>query len=70
MGQTPWKYVSSRFSCLSEVLNEMPVFHKIHRGFLNADRLLLFTFALKTVKTVVLQIAFDLQMSYSNDDLS
>ena len=78
--------------CL-KVLNDMPVFHKIHRVVLNADRLLLFTFALKTVcldahfhafkvvctadgphivdvKELLCYKAFDLQMSYSNDDLS
>lgn len=78
--------------CL-KVLNEMPVFHKIHHVVLHADRLLLFTFALKTVcldahfhafKVVctadgpnVLDVkqlwcykAFDMQMSYCNDNLS
>ena len=71
--------------CL-KVLNDMPVFHKIHRD-------VLFTFALKTlgldghlhafnvmcttdgpyvvdVKELMCHKAFDLQMSYCNEDLS
>ena len=34
--------------CL-KVLNEMPVFHKIHRVVLKDERLLLCTFALRTL---------------------
>ena len=78
--------------CL-KVLNEMPVFHKIHRVVLKDERLLLCTFALQTlcidehfyafkvvctaegphvvdVKELFCYKAFDMQMSYSNEDSS